>query len=108
MSKTKKQSITLPAVKETEKLTTAEEITERLSHQIFTLEHIKRSTEHIRELSLMLDEARDGGTNGKHLQYIAMGVQNMVDVYANEIDECMEYFEKLVRVAGALRKGGAK
>jgi phage-related minor tail protein len=61
---------------------------------------------------MMLYEAQDGGTKKNRLHDIARGVQDMVDTYADEIDECTEYFNGLVRTAAALHRpkveGGAE
>jgi hypothetical protein len=98
----KKQSITTPAVQETPKLNTAEEITRRLADHGTTLEHINKATAHIRELSSMLYEAQDSPMG--HLQDVARAVQDLMGTYADEIDECAEYFGKLVTAAGATHK----
>ncbi len=92
-----------PVPKETEKPLTAEEIFTQLSYQVYTIEHIYAATGHIRELSTMLYEAQDSNRL-KYCNDVARAVQDLMGTYADEIDECVEYFDKLTKAASALRK----
>jgi hypothetical protein len=91
---------------ERKSITDPQRLIEAISGQGNTIWHIERATKHIRELSMMLHEAQDGG---EHCDDVARGVQDLMSTYADEIGECLEYVKNLSNDANAIlkaQKGG--
>ena len=94
--KEEEKSAEMPARKP---ITSADEMLVVVSRQCFTVEHIKKATGHIHELAMMLYEAQANGNKTiESLCDTTHGVEVLLDMYANEIEESTKYFDRIIEL----------
>ena len=114
----KSQSTLKPKLVSAQKLGTPEhppikspdQMVETISHLGTSGNFLKRTAGHLQELSTMLYELQDrGDTEREYARSIIIGVETLLDAYANDVEEVADGIIELSKDARAIReerKGG--